>query len=61
VTIQLTNGTINIAGSTIPIAGYVENTAVSQTLTTGEKWTPSVSTINGTGHEGLMVNLMIVK
>lgn len=61
VTIQLTNGTINIAGSTIPIAGYVENTAVSQTLTTGEKWTPTIGTINGTGHEGLMVNLMIVR
>ena len=61
VTIQMTNGAINIAGATIPALGYVENAAVSQTLTTGEKWTPTIGTINGTGHEGLMVNLMIVR
>lgn len=59
VIVQITDGTINTSAGTIPAAtGYVDvNGAV--TLTAGDKWTPSIFSINGTGHEGLTVQFII--
>ena len=56
--IQMGNGTINVGGATIPIGGYVDITT-SVTLATGDLWVADVVTLNGTGHEGLMLNLTI--
>lgn len=60
VLIQLGNGTVNIGGATIPTAGYVDVSA-NRVLVAGEKWTPDIASISGTGHLGLMVNLIIEK
>jgi hypothetical protein len=56
--IQIGNGTVNVFGGTIPATGFVNVTA-SRVLVENEKWTPSIGTLNGTGHEGLMLNLII--
>lgn len=56
--IQLGNGTINFGGTTLPASGYVDVTT-NQSILVGQLIKPDISTINGTGHEGLMVNLII--
>jgi hypothetical protein len=56
--IQIGNGAVNVFGGTIPATGFVNVTA-SRVLVENEKWTPSIGTLNGTGHEGLMLNLII--
>jgi hypothetical protein len=56
--IQLGNGTVNVFGGTIPATGFVNVTA-SRVLVENEIWKPSIGTLNGTGHEGLMLNLII--
>lgn len=58
--IQLTNGTINFGGTTMPASGYVDVTT-NQSILVGQLIKPDISTINGTGHEGLMVNIIIQK
>jgi hypothetical protein len=56
--IQIGNGTVNVFGGTIPATGFVNVTA-SRVLVENEIWKPSIGTLNGTGHEGLMFNLII--
>jgi hypothetical protein len=58
VLIQLGNGVVNIFGATIPATGYITTTAV-RTLAADEIWIPNIGTINGAGHQGLMMNLII--
>jgi hypothetical protein len=49
---------INFSGVSIPVAGYTSAPA-GRTLSEGVLYRPEVTTISGTGHEGLMVNLTI--
>jgi len=60
VLVQTTNGVTNYGSATIPTAGFVSSSVISQTILTGQLIRPDVNTVTGSP-SGLMMNLIIEK